>query len=110
MLTVKHIEVTGHENIHPATRVSYQPRMERGRAVEPGVDGSEVSAHCVFIDTPKGDTIALGSFGSVYVMNDAGKTVAKYELGGWPGPTGEIAPMASVETIRAEQRQRGNYI
>jgi len=84
MLTVKHMEVSGHENIYPAARVSYQPRHQRKAET---MGEPDTVAACVFIDTPKGDTIPLGSFGTFYVMNEAGKTVAKYDLGGWPGPT-----------------------
>jgi hypothetical protein len=83
MLTVKHIEVTGHENLYPATRVSYQPRTKHDAASD---TAGEYSAACVFIDTPKGDTVPLGSWGAFYIMNDAGKTVAKYDLGGWDTP------------------------
>lgn len=86
MLTVKHIEVSGHESLYPATRVSYKPRMRSdGTPADKGEDGggSEYSAACVFIDTPKGDTVPLGSWGAFYVMNETGKTVAKYDLGGW---------------------------
>lgn len=78
MLTVKHIEPSGHESIHPAVRVSFQPRAQ--------LEDKSWAAQCVFIDTPKMETIALGSWGAIYVMNDAGKTVAKYDLGGWETP------------------------
>ncbi|CAN1724422.1 protein of unknown function [Hyphomicrobium sp. 1Nfss2.1] len=84
MLTVKHIEVTGHETIYDATRVAYQPRMRAdGEAYSFGntAESSDDIAACVFIDNPKGDTIPLGSFGTFYVMNEAGKTVATYRLG-----------------------------
>jgi hypothetical protein len=89
MLTVKHMEITGHENIYPAVRVSYQPRQRADGsaydAQDPNASSDDIAA-CVFIDTPKGDTVCLGSWGAFYVMNDAGKTVAKYDLGGWPVP------------------------
>lgn len=80
MLTVKHIEDTGHENIYPAARVSYQPRQ----VLESVNVGPNTLAPCVFIDTPKGDTVPLGSFGVFYVMNEAGKTIAKYDMGAKP--------------------------
>ena len=110
MLTVKCIRVTGHEDVYPATRASYQPSLEDGKPLPPNCASTKATAPCVFIDTPKGDTFMAADAGSVYVMNDAGKTVAKYELGGWPGLDAGSLPMASVETLRAEQRQRGNYI
>jgi hypothetical protein len=104
MLTVKHMEVTGHENIYPAARVSYQPRQAVG---EPNI-----LAPCVFIDTPKGDTIPLGSWGTFYVMNEAGKTVAKYDLGGWPDPVGSkqsmwVNPEGTLATVTAANTYSG---
>ena len=112
MLTIKHIEVTGHENLYPATRVSYQPRHRPdGRVCSEREGASDDIAACVFIDTPKGDTVPLGSWGAFYVMNEAGKTVAKYDLGGWPPPekavstastswTGRGVPQESVSITR----------
>ena len=79
MLTVKHIEVTGQEVLYPATRVSYHPRAED----EGSLTGC--AAH-VSIETHKGDIAVLGHWGAFYIMNDAGKTVAKYDLGGWDTP------------------------
>lgn len=92
MLTVKHVEVTGHQNLYPATRVSFQPRMLNGQEVDDHVAGKGVSAPNVFIDTPKGDTLCLGSWGAFYIMNETGKTVQKWDLGGWftPEMAGQI--------------------
>ncbi|MFA5952298.1 MAG: hypothetical protein WC807_18675 [Hyphomicrobium sp.] len=104
MLTVKHIEVTGHETIYAATRVSYQPRRRADGRPYDALDASAASddiAPCIFIDTPKGDTVGLGGFGMFYVMNDAGKTVAKYDLGGWCSPAAGVVGGAEPVTWTA---------
>lgn len=76
MLTVKHIEVTGEEVLYPAMKVTYKPAYQS----DLGLTGT---AACVFIENLKGEQVALGSWGRFFVMNDIGKTVAKYDLGGW---------------------------
>lgn len=104
MFTVKHVETTGHETIYPATRVAFQPRKRPdGRTCDPREDASDDIAACVFIDNPKGDTVPLGSFGVFYVMNEAGRTVAKYDLGGWAGPLG-LSASGSVTVSMAGDR------
>lgn len=74
MLTVKHMEVTGAEVVYSAVKAGYQPRTK-------SEDGH--SAAYVFIEDPKGERVALGNWGTFYIVNEVGKTVAKYELGGW---------------------------
>lgn len=80
-LTVRHLEPSGHESITQAISVSYQPgnnTPERGDEkpllIAFGVPDSMGEGHCNY-----------GS-GTVYVMNEAGATVAKYDLGGWSAP------------------------
>lgn len=78
MLTVKHIAPSGHETIWPAIRVSYQPALPGRTHTDFGSDPT------IFIDRPgeRGlvDTIDVGANGMWYVMNEQGKTVARYEL------------------------------
>jgi hypothetical protein len=69
MLTVRHIYASGHEEIHLTNRVSFQPFSAEG--------GSPPKT--VFWERQDGSTVPLTD-GSVYVMNDLGKTVAKYSL------------------------------
>lgn len=38
----------------------------------------------------------------VYVMNDKGATVAKYDLGGWAGPVGPIGGSVGATPPRVE--------
>lgn len=84
MLTVKHIKPSGCESIHLATEVRYDCGS--------GED-SIASAPTIWIDTPSGDTQSVGSWGTFFVMNEAGKTVARYNLGGTVAP-GPIVPGA----------------
>lgn len=82
MLTVKHIMPGGDEVICSAREVRRSPSVG---------DPNEIkgAAESLWIDSPTGETRCLGSWGSFYVMNEEGKTVAKYDFGGWPGPAGE---------------------
>lgn len=82
MLTVKHIKLSGCESIHLATEVRY----DCGHG-----EDSIASAPTIWIDTPSGDTQSIGSWGTFFVMNEAGKTVARYNLGGLAGQAVEPA-------------------
>ena len=86
MLTVKHVKPSGCESIHLAREVRY----DCGQGPE-----SIASAPTLWIDTPSGETQGLGSWGVFYVMNDAGKTVARYNMGGWPDSK-EAGPIVPV--------------
>lgn len=80
MLTVKHIDpATNSEKIHAACSVEYKPRHRSECQT-----ATEVmwSAATVFIENAKGEKTPLGNWGKFYVMNDIGKTVATYDLGG----------------------------
>lgn len=82
MLTVKHIMPSGDEAIYPAREVRKSP-------AQPGTIAVNGDAEAMWIDPPSGETKCLGSWGSFYVMNAEGKTVAKYDFGGWGAPAGE---------------------
>ena len=83
MLTVKHISPSGDEVICLAREVRKSPK------VSPTGTGSLGAAGSLWIDEPDGSTRCLGSWGTFYVMNEQGSTVAKYDFGGWAGPSGE---------------------
>lgn len=68
-MTVLHRYSSGHEEIHATSRVSFQP-------LQPEVGGD---AETVFWERPDGTTVPITD-GQVFVMNDLGKTVAKYRL------------------------------
>lgn len=80
LLTIKHVEKDGHESIQQAHSVSFYPARE----TEGGKPNDEAHLE-VFGCTEIGGAVdehghcRYGS-GVVYVMNDAGSTVGKYEL------------------------------
>lgn len=79
MLTVKHISITRHESIHECSRVTFHPQKE-------GTPG-EFSEPQVFIEHPNGlggGFFALG--GRIYVMNNEGNTISKWDLEPIPFP------------------------
>lgn len=71
MLTVKHRLPSGHEYVVETKRVSYQPSGEN-------------QSRTIFIENEDGSVAPFES-GIFYVMNDAGNTVAKYNLGDGEG-------------------------
>lgn len=71
MLTVKHIMVGGKESVRTVTKVDYYPQ---------GAPGNGYDSPVVFTEAPDGT--ATYEFGRIYVMNENGKTVASYHLGG----------------------------
>jgi hypothetical protein len=81
MLTIKHVTTLYEESV----RLAYEVRV--AREPKEGVDFKipVVYADLVGVGTQRYDS------GKVFVMNDAGSTVAKYDLGGWPDPEAEAA-------------------
>ena len=73
MLTIRHIEASGHEEIVTTSRVSYHPRTP------------DITRECVFWETTSGQTIEMDS-GTVYIMNENGKTVAVYRFADFVNP------------------------
>jgi hypothetical protein len=77
MLTIKHIEKSGHESIQMARSVSYNPN---------GMEGHEPRTPTLEAHGCTGDGGAVSNGwccygdGKVYVMNDAGRTVGNYDL------------------------------
>ena len=70
MLTVKLVEPKGYESIHEVKKVwSNQSEIDS-------------TAQTVFVETDTGEVMEFGPYGTVYVMNDGGQTIAKYWLGG----------------------------
>jgi hypothetical protein len=76
MLTVRHIAPNGFEMIVQCEQVSFTP--------EGYIDDANRARPEVFIEK-KGETMIPISDGEIYVMNDAGKTVASYHLA-YPSP------------------------
>lgn len=68
MMTIKRVEETGHEAIHEVKTVSFQPRM------------GEV-APVLHLEMPDGNIVQWQDGGTFFVMNENGRTVARYWIG-----------------------------
>lgn len=80
MLTIKHITPSNEEFVYPTTHVNFVP--QDAKAAVTGFDSlwrydNDGRAHEI-VD------------GVAYVMNESGKTVARYHLNGPVAPRGEI--------------------
>jgi hypothetical protein len=74
MLTVKHVDIGGHESITLAETVIFDPAVGKDNEYPAG----QVVAFGV--PAPISDGCNRYSSGRVFVMNDFGKTVAVYRL------------------------------
>lgn len=84
MLTVNHKQVMGGEAIYEVVSLRFDPHCIEGCSNKFGP-----SAGILYLAFPSNNpsfTELQLKTGSVYVMNEAGKTVAKYDLGGWALP------------------------
>lgn len=83
MLTVKHITPNYEQSIRLAYEVRFasEPKPEEDRKTNEDTHRHLVYADLVGVGTHRYED------GTVYVMNDNGATVAKYDLGGWHGPS-----------------------
>jgi hypothetical protein len=77
MLTVKHIAVSGEEMIYPTPRVNFVPSTAKEAA-------SNGDSLWIYDETGRAHELYGGT---VYVMNENGKTVSRYDLGGWVLPS-----------------------
>lgn len=81
LLTLKHVEASGHESVQQAHSVSFKPKGYAPGGDTP-TDRAQLEAFgCTGIGGPVDESgwCCYGS-GIVYVMNDAGSTVSKYDL------------------------------
>lgn len=79
MLTVKHIRHDGAETIDSAERVIFYAPEGMDSTPTPHVGGSITAVN-------RGGIEAEWFSGTVYVMNERGATIAKYDMGGGPAP------------------------
>jgi hypothetical protein len=83
MLTVRIIQPTGHEEIFSVRRVSVHPT----EPPHPGDENILIRTDMLFYELENGEVLHTVD-GTVYVMNDYGKTVAVYHLQ-YPPPSTE---------------------
>lgn len=79
MFTIKHIKVLGDEEIIQVETVRFEPGMP-GFISQDGKTGQTGTPPTVWV----GERPLSG--GTVFVMNDMGKTVSRYDLGASPVP------------------------
>lgn len=85
-MTVKHIKISGEEHIYPTYSVTFTPKSVEASRVQGAV--SAPACDSVWIDNPDGGRQQLFG-GTVFVMNEQGKTVSRYDLGASNVPPGE---------------------
>jgi hypothetical protein len=74
MLTIKHVKIGGDEVLEQVDRAEFRPK-EAGASYEGGrVLAERLNESLTFTG------------GTIFVMNDFGKTVARYDLGASPVP------------------------
>lgn len=79
LLTIKHVEKSGHESIQQAHSISYHPKGVDGR--EPKDKPCLEAFGCTGIGGPVDEHgWCCYANGIVYIMNDSGSTVGKYDL------------------------------
>lgn len=88
MLTIKNVLPNNDEEVFTARRLTFSParviKNETGQTGHPTQLPDEIFAET---DTPTKDVVVLDK-GTVYVMNDNGRTVATYHLS-YPEPNDE---------------------
>ena len=89
MFTIRHISPNNHEALHEASAVSFSTDAQA--AIDRTSSAAATATYdpgTVWVTPPNQMNPSYPiTGGSVYVMNDAGATVAKYDLGGWPPPS-----------------------
>ena len=81
MLTIRHIHLGGEEDIFAVASFRYAPGTEKV-----GQQGQSATPQTIWVrDVAPGDERPLTG-GTVFVMNENGKTVARYDLGASPVP------------------------
>jgi hypothetical protein len=87
MLTVKHIAADGREGLYQAYEVNFAPTPEAQRVKTRSPIESAHAGGSVMLIKPAMNPGEIGSYtlglegGTIFVMNDVGKTVSRYDLG-----------------------------
>ena len=84
MMTLKHIELSGHEQIHEVSKVWFNPeaveRLEQDNQ-KTGSGPTPLPRDTLYASIPGEPHPIQISSGTVFVMNQHGKTVSRYDLG-----------------------------
>lgn len=99
MMSVKHITFRGEEFIYPTSHVNYVPASAINDAGSPDT---------VWIYPPDQPALPLNG-GTIFVMNEHGKTVSRYDIGASAVPLGSFhsaKPPRSDDYERAVSEQR----
>lgn len=107
MFTLKHITPYGSESVHESAEVSYTPNAE---IIDIPLVNNEGNTEAVWASSgtvwwraePSHELVPINN-GSVYVMNDAGSTVSRYNLGGWRSVTYKRRPATTGANLESER-------
>lgn len=89
MFTIKHITLSDTETLYQAAKPVYEPKESSCGNVGRG------QANITFVE---GNETVLLTGGTAFVMNEQGKTVARYDLGASNVPLGASGPRGGVST------------
>lgn len=92
MLTVKHIGLSGEEMLYTTPVVNYVPGTDKSPIGDPAT---------VWIEPDKSGARYPLTGGTVFVMNEAGRTVARYDIGASMVPLGAGAPLPQQRSPQA---------
>lgn len=86
MFTIKHIHIGGDEDIHQCEAVRYSMPTSALPSSHGDSPQSSATPATIWV-VMRGDFVERTlTGGTIFVMNDAGKTVARYDLGASPVP------------------------
>ncbi len=87
MFTIKHLTPLGNEALYSATEVTHSSYDIPKPVQSPpgGVPYGDLNGTVFYTRAEDKENCQLMD-GTVYVMNEHGSTVAKYDLGGWAQP------------------------
>jgi hypothetical protein len=86
MFTIKHIRLSGEEDLYTSPTARYSPGIDNGTTGAPAT---------VWYTKADGFEHPLTG-GTVFVMNDAGKTVARYDIGASMVPLEDRKPREPI--------------
>lgn len=93
MLTVKHLHCCGQQSVFEATSVEFIPTVSDPPTSDSPTRDVVIACGRKFPGAAPGDGPAHTiTSGRVYVMNEAGKTIANYDLGEPPPVSGGVDP------------------